>query len=132
MYQLRWWTVALKLDWSNSILNKVLEESKPKLRTATLMFALREADRLRTYMQINRPWTDRTGEAKRRLNAIVSQESEDVIRITLAHGVSYGYWLEVAHEKKYSIIGPTIKIEGPKVVQGLTNLLSSIMGGAKK
>lgn len=131
MYQLRWWTVALKLDWNSSILNKALEEAKPKLRTAALMYALKEADKLRTYMQVNRPWTDRTGEAKRRLNATVSQESQDIIRITLAHGVSYGYWLEVAHEKKYSIIGPTIKIEGPRVMEGFTGLMKKIMGGAK-
>lgn len=123
--------MALKLDWTKSVLNKTLEEMKPKLRTATLMLAIREAQELRTYMQLNRPWTDRTGEAKRRLNAQVSQESEDVIRITLAHGVDYGYWLEVAHGRKYSIIGPTIKIKGPELASKFSGFMQKIVGGAK-
>ena len=121
--------MALKLDWNKSLLNKTLEEMKPKIRTATLMFAIREAQQLRSYMQINRPWTDRTGEAKRRLNATVSQESEDVIRITLAHGVDYGIWLEVAHERKYAIIGPTIKTQGPEVAKKFSGFMQKIIGG---
>lgn len=121
--------MALKLDWNKSVLSKMLDEMKPKIRTATLMFAIREAQQLRSYMQINRPWTDRTGEAKRRLNAVVSQESEDVIRITLAHGVNYGYWLEVAHERKYSIIGPTIKTQGPEIAKKFSGFMQKIVGG---
>ena len=121
--------MALKLDWNKSLLSKTLEEMKPKIRTATLMFAIREAQQLRSYMQINRPWTDRTGEAKRRLNTAVSQESEDVIRITLAHGVDYGYWLEVAHERKYAIIGPTIKTQGPEIANKFSGFMQKIIGG---
>ena len=121
--------MALKLDWNKSNLSKTLEEMKPKIRTATLMFAIREAQELRSYMQINRPWTDRTGEAKRRLNAAVSQESEDVIRITLEHGVDYGIWLEVAHERKYAIIGPTIKTQGPEIAKKFSGFMQKIIGG---
>lgn len=121
--------MALKLDWNKSVLSEMLDEMKPKIRTATLMFAIREAQQLRSYMQINRPWTDRTGEAKRRLNAVVSQESEDAIRITLAHGVDYGYWLEVAHERKYSIIGPTIKTQGPEIAKKFSGFMQKIVGG---
>lgn len=122
--------MALKLNWTSSALAKALDEAKPKLRTAALMYASKEAQKLRSYMQLNRPWTDRTGEAKRRLDATVSMPDEDTIRITLSHGVTYGYWLEVAHERKYSIISPTIKTQGPQVVQGFAGLMQKIVGGA--
>ena len=77
-------------------------------------------------MKMNRPWTDRTGMAKALLNAKVSQPSPTIVRITLAHGVDYGIWLELAHEKNYAIIAPTVREEGPRIVSDLDNLMSKL------
>ena len=64
--------------------------------------------------------------AKALLTAKVSQPSKQLVRITLAHGVEYGIWLELAHEKNYAIIAPTVREEGPRVVQDLDNLMSKL------
>ena len=64
--------------------------------------------------------------AKALLNAKVSQPSPTIVRITLAHGVDYGIWLELAHEKNYAIIAPTVREEGPRIVSDLDNLMSKL------
>lgn len=78
---------------------------------AVRVFAEQGATKLRSYAQKNAPWTDRSGAARQRLNAYVSATASGY-RITLAHGVEYGIWLELANEKRYSIIPQTINYVG--------------------
>ena len=118
--------MAFKLDYSSSGLKKNLDKMSEKMGAVLLMYAATKASELQAKMKINRPWTDRTNMAKTLLNAKVSQPDKNTIRITLAHGVDYGIWLELAHEKNYAIIAPTIQEEGPRVIQDLNNLMSKI------
>lgn len=118
--------MALKFDYDKSALKVNLETMKEKVPIAVLMYASTKAGELQAKMKINRPWTDRTGMAKTMLDAKASRVSDDVIRITLMHGVEYGLWLELAHEKNYAIIAPTITSEGPKIIEDLGNLMSKI------
>lgn len=90
------------------------------------MYSGTKASELQAKMKINRPWTDRTGMAKAMLSARVSQPDTNTIRITLAHGVEYGIWLELAHEKNYAIIAPTVREEGPRMVSDLGNLMNRL------
>lgn len=78
---------------------------------AIRVFAEQGATKMRSNAQRNAKWTDRTGSARTRLNAYVSATAKGY-RITLAHGVDYGIWLELAHEKRYSIIPQTINYVG--------------------
>lgn len=115
--------MAIKIDYNSSTLNKNLLEMSTKIGAAVLMLANTEAARLESYMKLNRPWTDRTGMAKATLKTSVSRPSKDKIRITLAHGVDYGIWLELAHGKNWAIIGPTINQEGPEVIKHFKGLM---------
>lgn len=90
------------------------------------MYMATKASEIESKMKQKRPWTDRTGMAKAMLNVKVSQPSETVVRMTLAHGVEYGIWLELAHEKNYAIVAPTVREEGPRVVKDLNNLMSKL------
>lgn len=116
-----------KLDYNGSTLKKNLDKMSTKLGAVILMYAATKAKKIQSTMQQNRPWTDRTGLAKARLSAMVSQPSESIIRITLAHGVDYGIWLELAHGKNYAIIAPTVKEEGPRLISDLDNLMSKLV-----
>lgn len=118
--------MAFKLDYNQSDLKKNLDKMSVKLGAVVLMYAATKASELQAKMKTNRPWTDRTGMAKALLNAKVSQPSKNIVRITLAHGVKYGIWLELAHEKNYAIIAPTIREEGPRIVKDLNNLMSKL------
>ncbi len=59
------------------------------------------------YAKVNAPWVNRTGAARATLSgeSTVSGASGE---ITIAHGVDYGIWLELAHGGKSRIIPQTI------------------------
>lgn len=118
--------MAFKLDYDDSKLNKNLDKMSEKLGAVLLMYAATKASDIQSKMKLNRPWTDRTNMAKTLLNVKVSQPNESTVRLTLAHGVDYGIWLELANNKNYAIIAPTIREEGPRMVEDLNNLMSKI------
>lgn len=118
--------MAIKLDYNQSTLSKGIDDMGPKFGALILMYASTKAAELEAKMKQNRPWTDRSNMAKATLNAKVSSPSINVIRITLAHGVDYGIWLELANEKKYAIIGPTIEQEGPRMITETNGLMSKL------
>lgn len=92
---------------------------------AVRIYAETQAKALEGHAKQNRPWTDRTGDARKRLTGYVTDIPKGY-RINLAHGVDYGIWLELAMEKKYAILEPTIRLKGPDVVSGMENLLERI------
>lgn len=118
--------MALEFKYSKSQLASGIANMTDKIGAAVLMYAATKASQIEAQMKTRRPWADITGEAKRQLTVKVSRPSETIVRMTLAHGVDYGIWLELAHEKKYAIIAPTVKTEGPLIVADLTNIMSSI------
>ena len=118
--------MAFKLNYDESTLKKNIDKMSTKLGAVVLMYAATKASEIQSKMKLNRPWTDRTGMAKALLNAKVSQPSQNIVRITLSHGVSYGIWLELANEKNYAVIAPTVRDEGPRIVQDLDNLLAKL------
>lgn len=118
--------MAFQLNYDGSSLKKNLDKMSVKLGAVVLMYAATKASEIQSKMQQNRPWTDRTGMAKALLSARVSQPNDNTVRITLAHGVDYGIWLELANEKNYAIIAPTINEEGPRIVADLNDLMSKL------
>ena len=118
--------MSFKLEYDESSLKKNLDKMSTKLGAVLLMYSATKASELQWKMKRNRPWTDRTNMAKTLLSAKVSQPNKDTIRITLAHGVEYGIWLELANERNYGIIAPTINEEGPRIVGDLENLMSKL------
>lgn len=118
--------MAFQLNYSNSSLRSGLDKMAVKLGAVVLMYASTKASSIQYKMKMNRPWTDRTGMAKALLTVRVSRPSEQKIRMTLAHGVEYGVWLELAHGKNYAIIAPTIREEGPRVIQDMSDLMNKL------
>lgn len=98
-----------------------------KFGAAVYMYAQTGAQKLRNHAQGNAPWTDRTGDARRRLNTSVrAADTGKGYMIILQHGVDYGIWLELAHEKRFAIIDPTIKEVGPEVLRGFQGMLNRL------
>lgn len=71
----------------------------------------------------NRKWIDRTGQARQRLQG-GSELRPGKLIIFLQHGVDYGIYLELANEKKYAIIYPTLRHEAPEVMNGLRGVMN--------
>ena len=92
---------------------------------AVRMYAETQAKNLEGYAKEHRPWTDRTGDARKRLTGYVT-EIPNGYSINLAHGVDYGIWLELAMEKRFAILEPTVRLRGPEVLRGLQGLLDRL------
>lgn len=115
--------MAFRFDPSD-MLDK-LAYAEERCNAAISMYASNAALKLQNYAREHRPWTDRTGHARQRLTG-TSERVPQGYQIALAHGVDYGIWLELAHEKRFAIIQPTIQAESPEILSGFQNLLERL------
>lgn len=104
---------------------KRLENAETKSQVAIRMFSQEGAKKFENYAKNNRPWTDRTGHARQRLVGWVEMFSNKV-RIHIGHGVDYGVYLELAHEKRYAILQPTVNALSKEVLEGFNELMRYI------
>lgn len=101
---------AFKFDTSK--LEKGLSSLQGKaMAVIEMKVATQYVPALRENAQENAPWENRTGEARRRLNSSYETVANG-FNLVLAHGVDYGVWLELAHEKRYAIIMKTVEYVG--------------------
>lgn len=97
-----------------------------RVDSAVHMYAEACAPKVEGEAKETAPWTDRTGDARKRLTCKV-EKTPLGYRLKLAHGVDYGMWLELSNEKKYAVIEPTLKRMGKtQILPGLRNLLRRI------
>ena len=66
------------------------------------------APKLEGYARANAPWHDISGAARAGLKGGSYIKGQKII-IYIAHSVDYGVYLELAHDKKYEILDPTIE-----------------------
>ena len=118
---------GFKVDFSQVANN--MNNLDDKILAMCLMYAHTKKPEILGWMQSNRPWTDRTGQAKKMLNVAVTSHktnNDAYVRFTLSHGVNYGIWLEICNSQKYAILLPTINIKGREITNGLQGLLNRI------
>lgn len=118
--------MAITFRYSESTLGKNLDAAAERMGAAVLLYAGTKAKVIESDMKVNRPWTDQTGAAKAELNTSVSQPEPNIVRITLAHGVDYGIWLELAHNKNFAILAPTVRKFAPEVVEDLKGIMGNM------
>ena len=110
-----------KFDASNLL--RGLEKFESKSDAAFSAYAQTSALKLQNYAKKHRKWTDRTGHARQRLTR-KSYPVSTGYELSLSHGVDYGIWLELAHEKRFAIIDPTINYVGSQeIMPGFQRLL---------
>lgn len=84
--------------------------------------------RCEAHMKQHAPWTDRTTNARNGLFATAVKLGAGLYAIILAHGVTYGVYLETGTRFMTArpIILPTIKIYAPKVMRMLNKILDRL------
>lgn len=82
-----------------------------KFDAALYQFAQNGAQKMESYAKQHRPWTDRTARARQSLQGSAFR-IDNGYRLQIAHGVSYGVYLEYAHERRFAILEPTIRAVG--------------------
>lgn len=98
-----------------------LNNAMSKSEMAVKMYAETAAKKLESHAKKSAPWTDRTGAARNRLEGY-TEPQPSAVRVCLAHGVDYGLWLELAHEKRFAAIAPTINNQSQEIFNGLDRL----------
>lgn len=104
-----------------------LSEMPNKVKAGVLKVMQEESKKLEDYMKLNRPWTDRTGNARDGLRADVNYYGGDYVSIVLSHGVYYGVYLEYAMEKRFAIINPTLLSQGPNVIRAFDGAMARLV-----
>lgn len=111
--------MSFKLDMGD--IAKNLIEKEIKTMAALNLYGDTVSKDMEAYAKSNRPWQDRTGEARKRLKGN-KKNMGNVIRCEIAHGVDYGIFLEMKNECRYAILKPTVQAIGPKAANGLDKI----------
>lgn len=96
-----------------------------EVKSAVEALLISFAPRVESYMKLNAPWTDRTGNARQSLAA----EFENT---PTAYGLTFGYAndieyadkLEFANQGRYQIVGPTLDTFSVQIFDELKALFS--------
>lgn len=81
-----------------------------------------------TRMRSEASWTDRTTNARNALNS-TAERTDTVHTLTLAHGVSYGIFLETMQHGRFGIIVPTWIQTSDELWSMLSELFQIMDGG---
>ena len=80
------------------------------------------------FAQINAPWTNRTGMARATLQGTAEGSGFSGV-MTLAHGMDYGVWLELANQGRYAILPDALQHMAQVLEEGLGGILERAGGG---
>jgi len=100
-----------------------------KFQGAVELLCENGAEKMEGYAKENRPWTDRTSRARQSLKGDW-EKAGNSYKIQIAHGVSYGVWLETAHERRYAILLPTVnKVGYGEILPAFENFMEKAIKG---
>jgi hypothetical protein len=113
--------------FSTNTLQRGLAQFELKMRDHIEEIAQDFAHELVDYAQAHAPWSDRTGDARAGLDAVVEAARGGDILVTLFHTVDYGVWLEVRWGGRYAIIIPTVERKGPELLAKMQHMMNRIV-----
>ena len=93
-----------------------------KARAALELFARTEGLRLEAEAKKKAPWTDRTANARNSIQGGAGWRQRKLV-ITLSGNMEYSVWLELANEKRYAILYPTIKRNAPEILRAYKKVI---------
>ncbi len=115
---------TIEIYWNNN-LTVGIRKANANFARAALIATESMAPQVESYMKLNAPWTDQTGNARNGLAARAYQDGEE-FGIVLYHQVDYGIWLETRFGGRYAIIDPTIEVMGPRVMSSFERILDRL------
>jgi len=94
-------------------------------RAAIQAIAASIAKQAEAKAKIDRPWKDRTANARQGLKGGVAWQDIVLLIIYLAHSVDYGPYLELAHDGKYQIIEKTLNSYRTELYNSLKRIMNA-------
>ena len=108
----------IKMNMSGFSLNKAIRKHK----AALALYADVAGKKMEGEAKANAPWTDRTTHARQSIKGGADWEGKQ-LKVVLSGGMDYSPYLELAHEKKYAILKPTIDKNAPEILRGYQKLV---------
>lgn len=116
-----------RVVWTSDSLTHGLMWFKPNVEAELDRELERFSQECEAYMKANAPWEDRTGDARSGLSATPrDNEMKGNKGIELAHGVTYGVYLEFKFGGRDAIIIPTMEVMGPELMARVGGLLDRV------
>lgn len=123
-------TVYVNIDASD--VRERLDAFGRDVRAALGAYAVRAAADMEQYAKENRPWTDRTGNARRTLEGVFSSSSSpspspsgDSITVGVEGHMPYSPILELGYGGRFAILAPTVRHFAPDLLLGFADLVAS-------
>lgn len=113
-------------DRSIAELNVNIKKFDEKMRAGLLLITKQVAVKMQDWARTNAKWTDQTGNARKGLKASAEWENYIELVVKMSHSVDYGTWLELAHERKYSILEPAIDKYKDEFIREWEKIINSI------
>lgn len=113
-----------ELVWDPSEFVQSCEQYRGKFLVSVLLVCEIASTKMEAYAKSNAIWTDRTGNARQKLRGEAAWVSKDQIMIAVSHHMSYGFWLELAHGRKYKILEQSIEDNVEELFRALKRLVS--------
>ena len=122
--------MGIKFRYNESTLSKNLDAWASHAGEVILKYAETRAQKIDDWQKNlpyhGDPWTEHTGNAKNRFRVSVSQPAENKLRITMAHGVKYGVFLELKNEKRFAVIPRMLQKFGPEVLEEMSTIMTKL------
>lgn len=124
-------TVEIKDSGWSSWYKKTRQEMTFTERSQSGMFGIfaAVATQAQDYAKKNFKWTPRSGAAHTGLNAGVRAMNDSELELWVAHSVNYGIYLELAMQKRYAILVPTIDYIRPILFEQVLKFLKDLGKG---
>lgn len=111
------------MRWDASDLFEGLTSFEDKMERAVEIYGDTAGKKLEAIAKVEAPWENHTGNARKTITG-GSEWDGDKRRIYVAGNMDYSVYLELAMEKKYAILWPTVLKTSTEILNGLANLLN--------
>lgn len=116
----------MSFEWDGApperVFGDMAESYAAALHRAVVLVMQQRKPEIENWMKANALWTDRTGNARQTLNTQVIEDLTEVV-MELAHGMEYGFWLEVANAGRFAILTPAIDYWTPILLADVQALI---------
>lgn len=99
-----------------------LREAANKQLAALGLYAETAAMKMEDYAKPNAPWTDRTSNARQSISGGHFWRGNNLV-VRLSGGMEYSVYLELAMEKRWAILRPTVERFAPDILSGYQRLV---------
>lgn len=106
---------SVQLEYDDTELRRNIRGFDRRFNNAISLIFEYNAPYATAWMKTNAPWHDDTGAARASLFALANNHGT-VHEMLLSHGVTYGIWLEVAHNRRYQILESAQRHIGAKLM----------------